>query len=273
MIAGLPVLRSLDSKITVLGCGARSVEADRQLMTDSFHSQALRGAVEHSKIRRPRNACLKVAVLAASALSIVACGGGDDDTSQAAVNPPVNPSGNTAPTISGTPLTSVMQNNLYQFTPLATDANGDPLTFSVLGKPLWATTFDTTNGKLSGTPTAGDVGNYPNIRITVTDGQVSTNLAAFSINVVATATGAATLTWTPPSTNTDGSALTDLANYRIYWGTAQNNYPNSKTVPMSAGSTAIVDQLTPATWYFVVTAVDTSGNESSYSNPAQKTVM
>ncbi len=164
-----------------------------------------------------------------------------------------------------------MQGTLYSFTPTASDANGDTLTFSILGKPAWAT-FNTANGKLSGTPGSGDVANYANIRISVSDGQVSTNLAAFSINVVATATGGATLTWNPPTTKTDGSALTDLGGYKIYWGTAQNNYPNSKTLSGAGFSSAVVDQLTPATWYFVVTAFDTSGNESAYSNVATKTI-
>jgi hypothetical protein len=241
-------------------------------MTDSSRSPALGRALVLSAIRRPRNACFKVAALAAGALVIAACGGGDDDSGAAAVPPPPNPSGNTAPTISGTPATSVMQNTPYSFAPSASDANGDTLTFSVSNKPSWAA-FNTANGTLTGTPTSGDVATYSNIQITVSDGQVSTSLASFSISVVATATGAATLSWTPPQTNTDGSALTDLANYRIYWGTAQNNYPNSKVVPSSAGSTAIVDQLTPATWYFVVTAIDTQGNESAYSTAAQKTVM
>jgi hypothetical protein len=241
-------------------------------MTASYHPRGLGSAIVRSKIRQPRNACWQVAALAAGTLLIAACGGGDDDSGAAAVPPPANPSGNTPPAISGTPAASVLQNTAYSFTPSVSDANGDTLTFSVVGKPSWAA-FNTANGTLSGTPTAGQVATYSNIQITVSDGQASTSLASFSINVVATATGAATLTWTPPSTKTDGSALTDLASYRIYCGTSQNNYSSCKVVPSSAGSTAIVEQLTPATWYFVVTAVDSSGNESAYSNAAQKTVM
>ena len=68
-------------------------------------------------------------------------------------------------------------------------------------------------------------------------------------------------------------ALTDLKGYRIYWGTTQNSYPNSMTLNNAGLSSAVVDQLTPATWFFVVTAFDTSGNESAYSNVASKTVM
>ena len=165
-----------------------------------------------------------------------------------------------------------MQGSAYSFTPAASDANGDPLTFSISGKPSWAT-FNAATGALTGTPGAGDVGPSASIQISVSDGHVSVALNPFTITVVATATGAATLTWTPPTQNTDGSALTNLAGYRIYWGTSQNNYPHSQTLNGPGFSSFVVDQLTPATWYFVVTAFDSAGNESAYSNVATKTVM
>ena len=87
------------------------------------------------------------------------------------------------------------------FAPTASDANGYPLTFTITGKPSWAT-FDASSGRLSGTPSGADVGTYSNIRIAVSDGSASTNLAAFAIQVVGTATGSATLTWQPPTGNT-----------------------------------------------------------------------
>jgi hypothetical protein len=177
-----------------------------------------------------------------------------------------------APTISGSPTTTVLQNSAYSFTPTASDANNDPLTFSIAGKPSWAS-FNATTGALTGTPGAADVGTYSNIQISVSDGKASSALSAFNITVGATATGAATLNWTPPAMNTDGTALTDLAGYRVYWGTAQNNYANSKTLNGPGFSSAVIDQLTPATWFFVVTALDSMGNESAYSNVATKTVM
>ena len=67
--------------------------------------------------------------------------------------------------------------------------------------------------------------------------------------------------------------MTNLAGYRVYWGTTQGNYPNSVTVNNPGLSSYVVDQLTPATWYFVVTAVNSSGVESAHSNIATKTVM
>jgi len=211
------------------------------------------------------------ALLAAGALLVAACGGGGEDPA-AGGGGGGGGGGNQSPTISGTPLTSVMTNTAYSFQPTASDPNADTLTFSITGKPAWAT-FSATNGRLSGTPGAGDVATYANIQISVSDGTASVSLPMFSITVVATSTGAATLNWTAPQFNTDGSALTDLAGYRVYWGTSQNNYPNSKTIPgMGAPTSAVVDQLTPGTWYFVVTAY-TANNESAYSNIATKTIL
>jgi len=187
----------------------------------------------------------------------------------------VSPGANHAPTISGTPATSVMQSSAYAFTPTASDADsGDTLTFTIVNKPSWAQ-FNTTTGALTGTPSAANVGTTTGIVISVSDGKVSTPtaLAAFNIAVVATATGSATLTWNPPTTNTDGSALTDLTGYKIYWGTTQGSYPNSVTVNSPGISSYVVTNLVASTYFFVVTSLSASGGESAYSAPASKTIQ
>jgi hypothetical protein len=211
---------------------------------------------------------------------LAACGGDDDPAAAAnapvsppgANNPPAAGSGNSAPKITGTPLTSVMQGTAYSFAPSATDAEGSALTFSVANLPPWAT-FNSSTGQLSGTPTAANVGAYNNITISVSDGSASAQLAAFNIQVVATAMGSTTLSWTPPTQNTDGSPLNDLAGYKVYWGTSQGNYPNSVTVANPGLATYVVNQLTPAQWYFVVTAYSSTGFESGYSNVVSKRIQ
>jgi hypothetical protein len=219
--------------------------------------------------RKNRLAVTAVCLTAA----LAACGGGDDEEPAAAAqNPPANPPGNQAPTIAGSPNSQVMQGQQYSFTPTATDPNGDTLTFSITNTPAWAT-FNSSTGQLSGTPTAAQVATYSNIRISVSDGTTTTNLAAFSISVVATATGSATLTWDPPTTNADGSPLSNLAGYVVYWGTSQGNYTNSAPINNPGLSTYVVEQLTPATWFFALTAVNSAGAESAYSNIAQKQVL
>jgi hypothetical protein len=216
---------------------------------------------------------LLVGVVGAT-LSIAGCGGDEEAAATAepgGSNPPPG-GGNRAPTISGTPLTSVLQGTAYSFTPTGADADGNALTFSVANLPGWAT-FNTSTGRVSGTPSAAQVGTYSNITISVSDGSASSSLAAFNIQVVATATGSASLTWNPPTQNTDGSPLTDLAGYRVYWGTSQGNYSNAVTVNNPGLSTYVVDQLTPATWYFTVTALNAAGVESGFSNVASKQVL
>src|SRR5689334_19995260 len=98
---------------------------------------------------------------------------------------------NRAPTISGTPMTTVVQGNAYAFTPTASDPDGNTLTFSIANKPAWAA-FSTSTGALSGTPSAGDVGTTSGIVITVSDGTLTASLAAFSVAVQAVGTGSAT---------------------------------------------------------------------------------
>lgn len=223
---------------------------------------------------------LSVLTLVAFTAALAGCGGDDEAAAPAAANPPPptnNPpppsgGGNQAPTISGAPLTSVMVGSAYSFTPNASDADGNTLTFSVTNLPGWAN-FNANTGRVSGTPSAAQVGAYSNIQITVSDGTASANLAAFSIQVVATATGSAMLSWTPPTQNTDGSALTNLAGYKVYWGTSQGNYTNSVTLNNPGLTSYVVDQLTPATWHFAMTAVNSTGAESAYSNLASKQVL
>ena len=61
---------------------------------------------------------------------------------------------NSPPTISGTPMTSVEAGNPYSFVPTAADPDDNSLTFSIAGKPSWAT-FDMQTGALTGTPPTG----------------------------------------------------------------------------------------------------------------------
>jgi hypothetical protein len=178
---------------------------------------------------------------------------------------------NRPPVISGTPSTSVMQGTAYVFQPTASDADGNSLTFSITNAPSWAT-FNATTGRLQGTPGPGHVGTTSNIVIRASDGTASTALPAFSITVVAVASGSATLSWTPPTRNTDGSPLTNLAGYRVRWGTSAGNYTSSTTLNNPGLTSYVVGSLVPGTYYFVVTALNSAGVESQFSNAASKTI-
>ena len=178
---------------------------------------------------------------------------------------------NMPPSISGTPPASVVSGATYAFTPSAMDPDGDQLVFSINNSPAWLG-FNISTGALVGTPQAGDVGVYSNISITVSDGQLSSSTPAFTITVDQIALGSVTLTWSAPTQNTDGTALLDLTSYRIYYGTTQGSYPNSVDLNNSGMTTYVVDNLTPGTYFFVSTAINSQGIESNYSNVAQKIV-
>jgi hypothetical protein len=179
---------------------------------------------------------------------------------------------NRPPTISGAPVTSVTVGQAYSFQPSATDPDGQTLTFSIANKPAWAA-FSSNTGRLSGTPEAADAGTYGNIVISASDGQASAKLPAFSIAANQVSMGTATLSWQPPTQNSDGSPLTDLAGYRIRYGTASSALSNSVDVANAGVTSAVIEGLSPATWYFAVVAYNAAGVESDLSSIAQKTIQ
>ena len=199
-------------------------------------------------------------------------GGGSDDESS--LVDPGGGTGNAAPTISGNPPGAVTAGQAYSFTPTASDSDGDTLTFSASNLPPWAQ-INAGNGRISGTPADGDVGMYTAVSITVSDGSASDRLGPFDIEVLAqgASTGSTTLSWTAPTQNEDGSALTNLAGYKLYWGTEPGSYPNSVTIDNPGVTTYVVENLTAGTYEFVATAFNTSGVESRFSNSATKTVQ
>jgi hypothetical protein len=89
---------------------------------------------------------------------------------------------NQPPSISGTPPTEVTIGSIYDFMPDANDPDGDALTFSITGKPSWAS-FDTGSGHLSGAPVEADIGAYAGIQIRVSDGEDTVSLPSFNVTV------------------------------------------------------------------------------------------
>ena len=179
---------------------------------------------------------------------------------------------NRAPVISGTPVRSLNAGSAYSFRPTASDPDGNALGFSIQNRPSWAT-FNTATGQLSGTPSASQVGTYSNIVISVSDGQATTALAAFSISVVDVSNGGAQLSWTAPTSNSDGSALTNLAGYRISYGTSASAMTQTVQVSNPGVTAYTVDNLSPGTYYFAVRAYTSNGTESGNSNVTSKVIQ
>jgi hypothetical protein len=178
---------------------------------------------------------------------------------------------NRAPTISGTPATTVSTDAAYDFQPTGSDPDGNTLTYSIANRPSWAT-FNSSTGRLSGTPTSANAGTYSNIEISVSDGSRSASLALFAITVVQSSSGSATLSWTPPTQNTDGSSLTNLAGYRIVYGRTSSSLDQTLQVANPGTARYTITGLASGTWYFRVKAYNASGGESDVSNGGSKTI-
>ena len=192
----------------------------------------------------------RVWALAGLGLALAACGG-DDETAAATADA----QGNHAPTITGSPSTSTPSGVAYAFTPSAADADGDKLLFGIDAKPSWAL-FDTTTGKLSGTPSAADVGTQRGIVIHVTDGRRQTVLPAFDITVVGPSavnraptiggTPATSVvvddayTFTPSATDPDNDTLTFAIRNRPAWATFEAATGRLQGTPPAPGTFADV---------------------------------
>jgi hypothetical protein len=203
---------------------------------------------------------------------IAGCGGGGGGEP---VSAPAQPGGgsttNSPPTIQGQPATSVAAGQLYIFEPVASDPDGDRLSFSVTNLPPGAT-FNSTTGRLSWTPTSVQVGTYRNVTISVSDGRSAVSLPAFSITVSDWAPGSATVSWVAPTENTDGSPLTDLAGYEIRYGRNPNALDYQVRIDTPGLTIYTIENLSPGTWYFAVLARNRQGIVSSPSAVASKTI-
>jgi len=86
-----------------------------------------------------------------------------------------------------------------------------------------------------------------------------------------TTLGTATLVWSAPTTNTDGTPLTDLAGYKVHYGTTHGSYSN--TVTVGNVTSYSINNLASGTYYFSLTSYDTRGMESGYSNEVSKVIQ
>jgi hypothetical protein len=213
-----------------------------------------------------------IACLAVLACGTSGCGGGEASPTVSASAPNQTvPSQSTVLSLGGTPATSVTVGTTYNFSPSVIAPTGSKLTYSIQSKPAWAS-FDTTSGALTGSPAAADVGTYSNIVVSVADGSATASLAGFAITVTAVTNGTATVSWNIPTANSDGTPLTNLAGFRVYYGTAADSLSKVAQITNAGVSTHVVTDLSPATWYFAVTAYSSAGVESAISNIANKTV-
>ena len=75
-------------------------------------------------------------------------------------------------------------------------------------------------------------------------------------------TGTVTLRWNPPVQNEDGSRLTDLAGYRVYWGPSEQPFLNRIDIDSPEATSYVLEDLPNGEWHLAVSAVTERALES-----------
>jgi hypothetical protein len=186
---------------------------------------------------------------------------------------PEPPPENNPPVISGTPDTTAVVGEAWEFQPTASDPDGDTLSFSISNKPAWLK-FDTATGRTWGTPADKDVGTHMHITISVSDGQDTASLEPFDLTVKAPPTlGSVTLSWEAPTEYEDGTPMTDLAGYKVYYSKGTTQLNQVIDIKNADQTSQVVNSLDEGTWYFAVAAYNSSGLESKKTAIGSKTIM
>jgi hypothetical protein len=81
------------------------------------------------------------------------------------------------------------------------------------------------------------------------------------------------VSWTAPTQNTDDTPLTNLAGYRIAYGTSPTNLDQFVTVENPGLTSYTVQNLSVGLWYFGVYAINSAGDSSDLSNVASQAVL
>src|SRR5204862_5513175 len=132
-------------------------------------------------------------------------------------------------------------------------------------------TFDRYTGRLYGTAGQSAIGTYTDIAISATSGGKRASLPAFAINVTPPANivpatlGSATVSWVSPTINVDGTPLTDLAGFRVFYGMSPNQLDQKIELPDATFTSVQIEDLAAGTYYFAVKAYTTSAVESDVS--------
>ena len=77
-----------------------------------------------------------------------------------------------------------------------------------------------------------------------------------------------TVSWAMPSSNVDGTQLTDIAGYRIVYGTSATALTQSVDVAGASTTSKVIGGLSKATYYFAVLTINAAGTASNQSGVA-----
>jgi len=174
-------------------------------------------------------------------------------------------------TLSGSAQATVAAGQYFEFRPSVTNTTGLTVVFTAPDLPDWLT-LNPQTGELTGTPAATEVGTYTGITVEATAGTATVSLTLDPITVTQFATGVATVSWVAPTENTDGSALTDLAGFKIRYGRSGSLLDRSIVVSGAGVTRYVLSDLGLGAWYFAVVAFNSRGLEGAQSNVVSKTI-
>jgi hypothetical protein len=101
---------------------------------------------------------------------------------------------------------------------------------------------------------------------------VSSSSSGGSSSGATTGTKTATLSWTAPTENTNGTALTNLAGYNIYYGNSTAAMTSKIQINTTGIQTYVINNLASGSWYFAITALNNTGVESVASSTVKVTL-
>lgn len=180
------------------------------------------------------------------------------------------------PHVARTPTISVESNMQarvgveFEFLPAVINM-GRAVSYSAVNLPAWAS-LDPATGRVVGKPKTADIGQHESITIFAANDAQRIATEPFSITVVGSGSGVATLEWRVPLTKMDGSRLDDLAGYRISYGRDAEVLDHSIFINDAAQTSYEFSMLDSGVWYFAVIAVNASGIEGPPTVPVRKTI-
>ena len=143
------------------------------------------------------------------------------------------------------------------------------------GSSTAATSTTSTSTTGSNPQTAADSGTSTSGSSTsgsTTSGSTTTTGSAGSTAPTTVAGTSLTLGWVAPTQNSNGTLITDLAGYKIHYGTASANYTKVVAVSNPSLSRYVLDSLESGTYFFAITAYNSKGIESSLSGEISATM-
>jgi hypothetical protein len=123
-----------------------------------------------------------------------------------------------------------------------------------------ATTSNTSAGSTTSTTATGTAD-----ETSKGGGSTTTSTPPMAPPPKAATTTSVTLGWVPPTRNNDGSLITNLAGYKIHYGTASSEYTQTIALQNAGLTRYVVDNLPSGTYYFAITAYNSQGIESPLS--------